>query len=163
MVKNESEGAIGKDSQPDERDGFIDENGQNGEEIGTEKDSVDGEIIVYSRPQEGIKRGEDGRFLPGSRPPVKRRQDEQALLRALDSTLPPERCSELIEKALAWAEEWKSAKTVLAVLQFRYSYTVGMPVQRSVTATTRLETLLNRIGEMDDAEFAEGEQQMRSE
>jgi len=145
---------------------FDDETGQNS----TEKQ----EGYVYSQAETqgdkggGIRRNERGQWVKGHAPPPPMRQrkpraNEQALIAALHEALPPARVGELLEQALTWAQEYKSPKLVLAILQFHYSYTLGMPVQRSVTASTKLETLLNRIGEMDEAEFAEVEQQMRSE
>ena len=125
---------------------FDEETGQNSTE--------NQEVYVYSQTKEqgdkggGLVRDERGRWVKGHGPPPE---------------LPPARVGELLEQALTWAQEYKSPKLVLAILQFHYSYTLGMPVQRSVTASTKLETLLNRIGEMDEAEFAQVEQQMRSE
>lgn len=113
-----------------------------------------------------IVRNERGQFVKGYAVPSPARKrkpkaNEQALIAALHEALPAERVGQLLEQALAWAQEYKSPKLVLAILQFHYSYTLGMPVQRSVTASTKLETILNRLGEMDDSEFANVEQAMR--
>ena len=145
---------------------FDEETGQNSTE--------NNEAYVYSQAEEqgdkggGFRRNELGQWVKGHAPPPPMRKrkpkaNEQALIAALHEALPPARVGELLEQALTWAQEYKSPKLVLAILQFHYSYTLGMPVQRSVTASTKLETLLNRIGEMDEAEFAQVEQQMRSE
>lgn len=103
-----------------------------------------------------------GRFLPGSpggpgRPPKAR---ESAVLDLMRGSIPPDKIVrtilELVEDESSWRARAKGVELYL-------NYVIGMPVQRSVTASTKLETLLDRIGEMDDAEFAEVEQQMRSE
>ncbi len=149
------------------------ENEDKREAIG-ENGTENNEVYVYSQAEEqgdkggGFRRNELGQWVKGHAPPPPMRKrkpkaNEQALIAALHEALPPARVGELLEQALTWAQEYKSPKLVLAILQFHYSYTLGMPVQRSVTASTKLETLLNRIGEMDEAEFAQVEQQMRSE
>ncbi len=145
---------------------FDEETGQNSTE--------NQEVYVYSQTKEqgdkggGLVRDERGRWVKGHGPPPELRKrkpkaNEQALIAALHEALPPARVGELLEQALTWAQEYKSPKLVLAILQFHYSYTLGMPVQRSVTASTKLETLLNRIGEMDEEEFTQVEQQMRGQ
>lgn len=49
----------------------------------------------------------------------------------------------------------------MAIAQFVVGYRIGTPVQRRVSATGRLETLLDRIGEMDDDEFNALEAEMK--
>jgi len=148
----------------DEMPGNVEGTGQNN----TESNGV----YVYSQAKEqgdkggGIRRNERGQWVKGHAPPPPMRQrkpkaNEQALIAALHEALPPARVGELLEQALTWAQEYKSPKLVLAILQFHYSYTLGMPVQRSVTASTKLETLLNRLGDMSDDEFSQVEQAMR--
>jgi|JI10StandDraft_1071094.scaffolds.fasta_scaffold871642_1 hypothetical protein len=149
------------------------ETGQSNTENGGKSTENSG-VYVYSQAEEqgdkggGFRRNELGQWVKGHAPPPPMRKrkpkaNEQALIAALHEALPADKVKELLDKALTWAQEYKSPKLVLAILQFHYSYTLGMPVQRSVTASTKLETLLNRIGEMDDDQFAEVEQQMRSE
>lgn len=108
------------------------------------------------------KDSKTGRFLPGSpggpgRPPKAR---ESAVLDLMRGSIPPAKIVQTIMELVEDRDSWRArAKGVELYL----NYVIGMPVQRSVTASTKLETLLNRIGEMDEAEFAEVEQQMRSE
>lgn len=162
--------AIGKDSGLSGRQPAFLTNGENGEE----KDDENHGVMVYSHTDEQgdkggvIRRNERGQWVKGHAPspPMRKRKpraNEQALIAALNEALPPAKVGELLDKALAWAQEYKSPKLILSILQFHYSYTLGMPVQRSITASTKLETLLNRLGEMDDEEFATVEAELKKE
>lgn len=156
-------------------DDIFDVFGSETEQNEGEKYGENSEGYVYSQAEASgdkgggqgkIVRNGRGQFVKGHTVPSpmrqrKPRQNEQALIAALHEALPAERVGQLLEQALAWAQEYKSPKLVLAILQFHYSYTLGMPVQRSVTASTKLETILDRLGEMDDSEFASVEQAMR--
>ena len=64
---------------------------------------------------------------------------------------------------MTWAREYKSPKAALAIAQFVVGYRIGTPVQRSISASGKLESLLSRLGEMDDDEFNQVEAAMRRE
>ena len=138
----------------------------------TEQKAAEGEDnsgkMVSSRPdnKNGTGRDEKGRLLPGTvanplgRP---KRADERAIIAAMDKALPPDKLSQAIEDALTWAYEYKSWKAVLAISQFVVSYQIGQPVQRSVSASGKLETILNRLSSMEDGEFDAVERAMRGD
>lgn len=106
-----------------------------------------------------------GQFVKGSSasPGRRKRSEEAAVLAAIDAACPPEKLKELLEKAMAWTEEYKSPKAALAIAQFVVGYRIGTPVQRSISASGKLESLLSRLGEMDDDEFNQVEAAMRRE
>ena len=62
----------------------------------------------------------------------KSKERRDALLDALDEALPPEKCREIIEEAIKIAMNTKSAKALLEILKFKYSYVIGTPVQRTL-------------------------------
>lgn len=151
---------------------FGEETLEMGDKMAEKSVEIVGEIDVLAPTERGDKggvmRNERGQWIKGHAPPAPLRQrkpraQEQALIAALHEALPADKVKELLDKALTWAQEYKSPKLILAVLQFHYSYTLGMPVQRSVTATTKLESILSQLGSMDDSEFSQVEEKMRGE
>lgn len=90
-----------------------------------------------------------------------RRADERAIIAAMDKALPPDRLSEALQDALTWAYEYKSPKLILAIAQFVVAYQIGQPVQRSVSASGKLESILSRLSAMDDSEFEAVERAIR--
>jgi hypothetical protein len=125
---------------------------------------------VYLEPSKaggkGGTRDERGRLLPGhpgnplGRP---KRADERAIIAAMDKALPPDKLSEALQDALTWAYEYKSPKLILAIAQFVVAYQIGQPVQRSVSASGKLENILSRLSSMDDGEFEAVEAAMRGD
>lgn len=109
-------------------------------------------------------RRRDGKFLPGSAGSSGRlkRADEQAVVSAINTALPPAKLQQALEDALEMAYEYKSPKLILAICQFAVSYQIGQPVQRSLSASGKLETLLGRLGDMTDEEFREVEASVRN-
>lgn len=92
-----------------------------------------------------------------------KRADERAIIAAMDKALPPDKLSEALQDALTWAYEYKSPKLILAIAQFIVSYQIGQPVQRSVSASGKLETILSRLSSMEDGEFEAVERAMRGD
>lgn len=109
----------------------------------------------------------NGKFAPGNRAGVgfgrKKRAEEQAVLSAINEALPPDRLQQALSDALDWAYEYKSPKMVLALASFVVSYQIGSPIQRSMSASTRLEAILARVGTMSDEEFNAVEAEMRND
>jgi len=123
---------------------------------------------VYSQPVTVAENGGDpavrdkmGRFAPGSKMGRSKRADERAIISAMDKALPPTELELLLKEAIGWAREYKSPKLVLSIAQFVVSYQIGAPVQRSITASGKLESLIERLGSMDEDEFERIEQAMR--
>lgn len=84
------------------------------------------------------------------------------MLAAIDAACPPEELQKLLSEAITWAREYKSPKAVMAIAQFVVGYRIGTPVQRSISASGKLENLLlSRLGEMDEDEFNVLEAEMR--
>lgn len=151
MVKNESEGAIGKDIDvTEEQPAFSITDTKESGEI-----TVDNGVLAPAS-----NRKITGRWLPGQsgNPSGRPRRPETAVLRYMNEKIPAEKIVatvlELIEDTSSWRAREAGVKLYL-------SYMVGMPVQRSVTATTKLESLLSRVSEMSEEEFAEVEQAMK--
>ena len=106
----------------------------------------------------------NGKFAPGNVLGGRgKRSDERAILAALDAALPPEKIQQVLTDALAWAYEYKSPKVILSIVQFVVAYQIGQPIQRSVSASGKLETILNRLSTMDENEFEAVERAIRGE
>jgi len=105
-----------------------------------------------------------GQFVKGNSasPGRKKRSEEQALLAAIDAACPPEELEKLLKEAIGWAREYKSPKMALAIAAFVVGYKVGTPIQRSMSASTKLETILARVGTMSEEEFEQVEAAMRN-
>lgn len=121
-------------------------------------------VSVHPPKPNGKERDEKGLFLPGNRAnPLGRpkRADERAIIAAMDKALPPDKLSQAIQDALDWAYEYKSWKAILAISQFVVAYQIGQPVQRSVSASGKLENILSRLSAMDESEFEAVERAIR--
>lgn len=106
----------------------------------------------------------NGKFAPGNAlGGRKKRSEEAALLAALDAALPADKLAEHMKLCVEWAKEFRSGKMLLSLWQFKFNYIVGQPVQRSISASGKLENILDRMRDMDEDEFAEVEQAMRDE
>ena len=92
-----------------------------------------------------------------------KRADERAIIAAMDRALPPDKLAEALQDAMTWAYEYKSWKAIIAIAQFVVSYQIGQPVQRSVSASGKLENILNRLSSMEDGEFDAVERAMRGD
>ena len=96
----------------------------------------------------------NGKFAPGNALGGRaKRTDETAIIKAMDAALPPEEIEKLLKEAIGWAREYKSPKLALAICQFVVSYQIGQPVQRSLSASGKLETLLGKLNTMSEDEF----------
>jgi hypothetical protein len=100
-----------------------------------------------------------GRWLPGqsgnpSGKNLKRRGD---IVRALEDGVSLESIVEVINGLLV-DNSWR-ARHAGATLALSYMY--GTPIQRSVTASTKLESILAQVTELSDDEFADVERRLR--
>lgn len=93
---------------------------------------------------------------PGRAPKVR----ETAILGLLKQEVDPQTVVDTINDLINDTTSWRARE---AGVKLYLAYMVGMPVQRSISATGKLETLLNRIGEMDEDEFNQVEAAMRRE
>lgn len=132
----------------------IGENGGNG--VGNA-----GEIRVLvpeSKPKTG------GKWVPGqSGNPSGRPSALRSAFKAIADTIAPTDLGQYFKWGIEKAKQQNSPRVVLQYLEFYVYMQDGTPVKRSINASTKLESILTRLGEMDEAEFAEVEQQMRSE
>lgn len=147
-------------------------NTENAEKMVGEKDEKmmkDNEKMVSSHTPNrqspgGITHLPNGKFAPANAAnPLGRpkRADERAIIAAMDKALPPDKLSQAIQDALDWAYEYKSWKAILAISQFVVAYQIGQPVQRSVSASGKLESILSRLSSMDENEFDAVERAIR--
>lgn len=97
-------------------------------------------------------RDERGRLLPGhslpspGRPPKAR---EQQMLDAITSAVGPDELKELIREAISIARSTQSARGLLAIAEFVADRSLGKPVARSITASTKFEEMLALLGSND--------------
>lgn len=133
-----------------------------------DKKEIDGEV-VYSHTHSRQGKGgathlPNGKFAPGNGLGGRlKRDDERAIVSAMNRALPPEKIQQSIEDALMWAYEYKSPKLIMSILQFVVSYRIGTPVQRSISASGKLENLLSQIADMEDSDFDKLEGRLREE
>jgi hypothetical protein len=123
---------------------------------------IEGEYVYKDAPKtentQVVLRDERGKWIKGHSPtpprkPKRDRTGEHALIQALESALPPDKIEYYLGQALEFAIHWKSSSAVVEILKLRLAYGLGMPVQRSITASTKLDDLLNRVAELDDEQF----------
>lgn len=129
-----------------------------------ENQNNDTELVKVNAHQNetkvGVQRDERGRWLKGFAPtpppsPRKRkdRDAERKMLAALDKVIDADRAAELLEMCISWAIDYKSPKTMMEVLRFRYAYGIGTPIQRSVSATTKLDDFIDRLDEVSEEDI----------
>jgi hypothetical protein len=106
-----------------------------------------------------------GQFTKGNHasPGRVKRAEESAVLAAINTALPPEKLQQALTDALDMAYEYRSPKLLMAIVESAVSYQVGAPVQRSVSASGKLENILSRLTDMDEDEFSAVERAMRGE
>lgn len=75
----------------------------------------------------------------------KAKRPDRELIKAIHDKYPANEIVLMIEKALKIAEETKSSKAILEVVKLLMAYTIGQPVQRSVTFTTKFEDMLAEV------------------
>ena len=131
--------------------------GQNGEN-GAKNDGDIRVLVSERKPKTG------GKWVPGqSGNPSGRPAALRSAFKAIAETIAPTDLGQYFKWGIEKAKQQNSPRVVLQYLEFYVYMQDGTPVKRSINASTKLETLLERIGEMDDDQFAEVEQQMRSE
>jgi hypothetical protein len=94
-------------------------------------------------------RDANGKFLPGHHlpgPGRPTRQHEIETLDAIKASFPPERIVAMLERAYEIAESQGSARAIVAVVENVLDRTVGRPVARSISASTKFETMLAALG-----------------
>jgi hypothetical protein len=71
---------------------------------------------------------------------------DRAIVQAIQEHYPAERVIEMIDDALRIASQGNgSARAILEVVKLILAYTVGQPVQRTVTFTTKFEDMLKEV------------------
>ena len=95
-----------------------------------------------------------GRFQPGNqagrgygRP---KRSQEEAMLSAIKSSMPPERIEATIDEALRIARSSGSWRGLMSVVEFCAAYGLGKPIARIETGGSGLAAVLAELGD-DDA------------
>ena len=137
-----------------------------GDKETTEVSEKVAEIDVLAPALPARKAGRDpetGQFLPANSIGAVGRRGRSRKAKVLDlieSTVDP---AVVVDTILGLITDYNSWRAREAGVKLYLSYMVGMPVQRSVTATTKLETILSQLGSMDDSEFTQVEEQMRGE
>jgi len=65
--------------------------------------------------------------------------DPMTILQGISLALTPEEVADLIDEAIEFARKWKSWEGIVAILRLHLEYTVGKPIQRSVSANLKPE------------------------
>jgi hypothetical protein len=111
-------------------------NGQNG----SENSGVEG---VTAPAQRNSK---TGRFLPGnSGNPTGWAKRDIKVLHEIHAAYPPERIIGLLDEALDVARSHQSYRGIVEVARLVIEYTVGKPVQRSITVSSKMDSILTRL------------------
>jgi hypothetical protein len=113
--------------------------GQNGADSGGNS----GEIGVTARAQRNSK---TGRFLPGnSGNPTGWAKRDIKVLHEIHAAYPPERIIGLLDEALDVARSHQRYRGFVEVARLVIEYTVGKPVQRSITVSSKMDSILTRL------------------
>ena len=80
------------------------------------------------------------------------------VLDMIEAMIDPMEVAEALRGLITDRTSWRARD---AGVRTYLEYMIGMPVQRSVTATTKLESILSQVGGMSDEEFDQVEQAMR--
>lgn len=91
------------------------------------------EVNELMRKEMRPDRDERGYFLPGhgvKSPGRPKRESELAMLNAITSTFTPDEVTKLLKDALDIAKEQKSARGMVAILEFIADRTLGKPTIR---------------------------------
>jgi hypothetical protein len=87
-----------------------------------------------------------GRFLPGnSGNPTGWAKRDIKVLHAIHAAYPPERVIGLLDEALDVARSHQSYRGIVEVARLVIEYTVGKPVQRSITVSSKMDSILTRL------------------
>jgi hypothetical protein len=130
-------------------------NGQNG----SANSGVEG--VTARAPTKDSK----GRWLPGnSGNPTGWAKRDIKVLHAIHAAYPPERVIGLLDEALDVARSHQSYRGIVEVARLVIEYTVGKPVQRSITVSSKMDSILTRLENiqvvdgsvLDEAEDNEG-------
>lgn len=72
---------------------------------------------------------------------------DRAIIQAIQEKYPAEEIVRLIDKSLELAQQpgRESSKAILEIVKLLLAYTVGQPVQRTVTFTTKFEDMLREV------------------
>ncbi len=115
-------------------------------------------LVPERKPKTG------GKWVPGqSGNPSGRPSALRSAFKAIADTIAPTDLGQYFKWGIEKAKQQNSPRVVLQYLEFYVYMQDGTPVKRSINASTKLESILTRLGEMDEDEFAQVEQQMRSE
>jgi hypothetical protein len=121
----------------------------------TERTEAPKEGVLASASNGIIK----GRWLPGqSGNPSGKPKRFGDITRALEAGI---NITEAVEGIAALIRDTSSWRAREAGLKLYLSYMYGTPIQRSVTASTKLESILAQVTELSDDEFADVEQKLR--
>jgi len=115
-------------------------------------------LVPERKPKTG------GKWVPGqSGNPSGRPSALRSAFKAIADTIAPTDLGQYFKWGIEKAKQQNSPRVVLQYLEFYVYMQDGTPVKRSINASTKLESILTRLGEMDEEEFAEVEQQMRGQ
>lgn len=102
-----------------------------------------------------------GRFLPGNtvrrdtigQAVAGKRGLQRALTSAVEAAVSPEELTLMIEQVVSWALHYRSPKVLLEVIKLRLAYGIGLPVQRSISASGKLEDIMAKLEDMSEEEY----------
>jgi hypothetical protein len=92
------------------------------------------------------KKENRGRWLPGqSGNPSGWAKKDIKVLHAIHEGYPPDRIIGLLDEALEIARKHNSYRGIMEVARTVIEYTVGKPVQRSITVSSKMDSILSRL------------------
>jgi hypothetical protein len=113
--------------------------GQNG---GTDAQNMGVEGVTASAPTKKYS----NRWLPGqSGNPSGWAKKDIKVLHAIHEGYPPDRIIGLLDEALEIARKHNSYRGIMDVARTVIEYTVGKPVQRSITVSSKMDSILTRL------------------
>lgn len=89
-----------------------------------------------------------GKFRPGN-PGGHGRRPDKHLIAAITQQFPPETVAAMLQAAYDRAEERGSWRGQLEIARLVIEYTVGKPVRRSISVSTKLDRILSRLEYVD--------------
>jgi hypothetical protein len=121
--------------------GLVD--GMNGGQNGQNGSANMGREGVTAPAQRNSK---TGRFLPGnSGNPTGWAKRDIKVLHEIHAAYPPERIIGLLDESLDVARSHQSYRGIVEVARLVIEYTVGKPVQRSITVSSKMDSILTRL------------------
>lgn len=112
----------------------------------TEVERAEVELPPEPKPEPLVKAKEKGDLQRASHKSV----NVMTVLKGVTEAYTADEVRQLVYEAMGYARQWKSWEGMLAILKFQMEYSVGKPVQRSVTAALKPEDFARFLADDDN-------------